>query len=81
MSATVGQPVTVEFAEAAINAPGKIEFVSPITEADSGTVRVKVLLDNPEGQYRCGVRCTLTLQPKAKGPNAARPLAAGKPHP
>ncbi|VAX09912.1 hypothetical protein MNBD_GAMMA26-1452 [hydrothermal vent metagenome] len=38
---------------------GVIELVSPLTNADSGTVRVKILLDNPNDRYRSGVRCTV----------------------
>jgi RND family efflux transporter MFP subunit len=40
---------------------GKIESISPVTEAESDTVRVKVLIDNAEGKYRCGVRCAINL--------------------
>lgn len=36
-----------------------IDFVSPVTSADSGTVRVELLLDNPGGKYRSGIRCWL----------------------
>lgn len=39
--------------------PAKVEFVSPITDAASGTVRVKFSIDNAEGKYRSGARCTL----------------------
>jgi len=42
-------------------ATGKIESISPVTEAESDTVRVKVLIDNAEGKYRCGVRCAINL--------------------
>ncbi len=37
----------------------KVDFVSPVTSADSGTVRVELLLDNPYGRFRSGVRCWL----------------------
>ena len=36
-----------------------VDFVSPITNADSGTVRVDVLIDNSERQHRSGVVCRL----------------------
>ena len=36
-----------------------IEFLSPVIDAASGTVRVKFLLENPEGKYRAGGRCGL----------------------
>jgi RND family efflux transporter MFP subunit len=56
-----GQKVALMLPESEQNAVGEIEFVSPVSEAESGTVRVKVLLKNPQGKYRCGVRCVLDL--------------------
>jgi RND family efflux transporter MFP subunit len=55
------QSVKLFFPETELRATGKVEFVSPVTDADSGTVRVKVLLENAKGQYRSGVRCALEL--------------------
>jgi len=40
---------------------GQIEHIGAVTEADSGRVRVDVLIANPDRQYRSGVRCLLTL--------------------
>lgn len=57
----VGQPVPISFPDSDEQAEGKLEFVSPITEAESGTVRIKVVIANPAGKYRCGVRCALEL--------------------
>lgn len=37
----------------------KVDFVSPVTDADSNTVRMELLLDNPNGIYRSGSRCWL----------------------
>ena len=36
-----------------------IEYVAPITSADSGRVRIDALIDNSNGQFRSGVRCRL----------------------
>ena len=36
-----------------------IEFISPITDPASGTVRVKFMIENAGGQLRSGVRCAL----------------------
>lgn len=55
------QRVPIRFSETGTEAVGRIETVLPITDAESGMVRVKVLLDNPDNQYRCGVRVTLDL--------------------
>ena len=41
----------------------KVEFVAPITQADSGRVRVDVLIANSDNQYRSGVRCRLIRTP------------------
>lgn len=38
---------------------GDIEFVAPVTHAESGLVRVDVILDNRDGQLRSGQRLTL----------------------
>lgn len=38
---------------------GDVEFVSPVTHAESGLVRVDVLLDNRDGRLRSGQRLTL----------------------
>jgi RND family efflux transporter MFP subunit len=63
-SLRLGQSVALMLPESEQNAVGKVEFVSPVSEAESGTVRVKVLLKNPDGKYRCGVRCVIDLDVK-----------------
>ena len=40
-------------------AKGIVEYVAPITDADSGRVRVEVLINNELGEYRSGVRCRI----------------------
>ncbi|WP_372894898.1 efflux RND transporter periplasmic adaptor subunit [Stieleria sp.] len=47
---------------------GRVDYVGVVTEADSGRVRVDLLIDNPNRHYRSGVRCQLqttgeTLRP------------------
>jgi RND family efflux transporter MFP subunit len=39
--------------------PAIVEFVSPIIDAASGTVRVKFAIENPTREIRSGGRCTL----------------------
>lgn len=52
-----------------------IEFVSPITDAQSGTVRLDVLIDNLDHRLRSGVVCRL-----ANAANQGEPeLASGRP--
>jgi RND family efflux transporter MFP subunit len=61
----IEQTVQISFPDLPSPARGVIEFVSPVTDAESGTVRVKICIDNMEGTYRGGERCTLEL-PKEK---------------
>lgn len=60
-SLAVGQMVDMAFSDSGARAKGQIDFIAPLTDAESGTVRVKVLLDNAEERYACGVHCTLLL--------------------
>ena len=39
--------------------PAMIEFISPVTDSASGTVRVKFAIDNAKREHRAGARCTL----------------------
>ena len=39
----------------------EIEYVSPVTNADSGSVRVEVIFDNSSGKHRSGMRSALSL--------------------
>ncbi len=39
--------------------PAIVEFVSPVTDSASGTVRVKFVIENTAGAHRSGGRCTL----------------------
>jgi RND family efflux transporter MFP subunit len=59
-----GQKVALALPESEQNAVGQVEFVSPVSEAESGTMRVKVLLNNPQDKFRCGVRCVIDLDAK-----------------
>ncbi len=56
-----GQPVRLRLADSRERAQGVVEFVSQVNDAESGTVRVKILLANGDGRYRSGVRCFLEL--------------------
>lgn len=39
----------------------RVELIAPVIEAESGTVRVKLLIDNRDGRLRAGMRCMLPL--------------------
>ena len=47
-----------------VSTTGVIEFVSPTTDAQSGTVRVKVRIPNSKGEFRSGDACWLQLDGK-----------------
>jgi len=56
-----GATIEIQLADHNEKASGKIELISPIIDADSGTVRVKVLLDNLDGKFQAGSRCFLNV--------------------
>ncbi len=51
--------VTIEGGGRAV---GKVEFISPVVNAESGTVLVKVLVDNAELRFRSGQRCRIQIK-------------------
>jgi RND family efflux transporter MFP subunit len=64
----LGQKVTLrpldaldQVSAAAAAVEGSVEFIAPVTDAESGTVRVKVRIENPDGRNRSGERCSLQL--------------------
>ena len=36
-----------------------VEYVAPVTNADSGRVRIEVVIENERRKYRSGVRCRM----------------------
>jgi RND family efflux transporter MFP subunit len=57
----VGQSLSVRFAESSSLVNGTIEFIAPTTDAESGTVQIKVRLENQDGKLRSGERCSWVL--------------------
>ena len=55
-----GLAVTVGLAGSDL-VPGTVEFVAPVTDGESGTVKVTVRIPNPLGKHRSGERCVLHL--------------------
>lgn len=60
---SVGQKVSVNFPGDFTAAKGLVEVVSQVTDPESGTVRVKVVVDNRQRRYRSGMACLLTIAP------------------
>ena len=54
-----GAEATLQLLDPPERVPAIIEFVSPVTDSASGTVRVKFVIENKTGAHRSGVRCTL----------------------
>lgn len=50
---------------------GRVEFVSPTTDPQSGLTRVRVRVPNPEEQLPCGATCYLILDEKGFFPAGA----------
>ncbi|QDU99022.1 efflux RND transporter periplasmic adaptor subunit [Lignipirellula cremea] len=57
----VNQTVPVRFLPGGVEATGVVEFVSPVTDAESGTVLVKIRIDNAQGKFRSGERCSIRI--------------------
>ena len=55
----VGGAAQLRFENGDQRVPAAIEFISPVTDSASGTVRVKFAIDNASGEHRAGARCTL----------------------
>lgn len=55
----IGAKATVRFVDSGREVTGNTEFVSPVTDAESGTVSVKVVIGNADGTLRAGERCQL----------------------
>jgi RND family efflux transporter MFP subunit len=51
--------VHVRFVDDESVTQGRVEFISPITDAESDTVRIEVVIDNRPRQFRSGLRCVL----------------------
>ena len=59
-SLTRGQRLTVSFPDTQQQAEAIVDFVSPITDSKSGTVRVELLIKNDKQQFRSGLRCLMS---------------------
>lgn len=58
---SAGTAVRVHLAVLRRTVPATIESVAPLIEGESGTIQVRILLPNADGQLRAGDRCTVTL--------------------
>ena len=56
-----GQKIQVKLLTRNVVVTGVVEFIAPTTDAESGTVRVKVRIENATGRHRSGERCRIQL--------------------
>ncbi len=56
-----GQTVPLSIGGEQIKSVGVVEFVSPMTDPQSNTVRLKIRIDNSQGQFRSGDSCWLAI--------------------
>jgi hypothetical protein len=74
-----GDQLQLRLVESNENCPAVVDYVSPITRADSGRVRIEMLIDNGDSKYRSGVRCVIVdrnLAPTGLGQSSsAQPVS------
>lgn len=68
----VGREASVYLNSSRVSVTGTVSSVSPEIDGESGTVRVKVLLDNRNGKLRAGDRCRMKLLPERAPSRPAR---------
>ena len=73
----VGQTATLLFEVTSQSVRGTIEFISPVTDAQSATVQVKVRIDNDDGAYYSGERCTIRLPSASESRRSLIPQSNG----
>lgn len=56
-----GQKIKVRLLSGNTEVLGVVEFIAPTTDAESGTIRIKVRIENPAGRLRSGERCKIDL--------------------
>ena len=59
-SLSVGNRLPITFSDNVVT-EGIVEFVSPVMDAESGTVLIKLRIQNTEGSHRSGQRCRVRL--------------------
>lgn len=59
---TTGQSVSLHFPRSEEKATGEVAFISPVTDAESGTVLVKIAIGNEDNTRRSGARCMIQLK-------------------
>ncbi|KLU01566.1 Membrane fusion protein of RND family multidrug efflux pump [Rhodopirellula islandica] len=61
MAMKIGMDTQVYFRAARKTVDGKIETIGPSINSESGTIEIRVRIQNPSGELRPGDRCTMRL--------------------
>lgn len=70
------QEVSILIGEGRGPAKGTVDYIAPVTDAQSGTIQVKVKVANPKNSFRSGEKCLLVVKgdiPKTE--TASQPTA------
>lgn len=59
---SVDEKVNVRFSISGKEAMGTVDFISPVTDAESGTVLVKIRVPNSDSRFRSGERCRVQIE-------------------
>ena len=65
-------PVEMLIGDTRVPAKGTVEYVAPVTDAQSGTIQIKVRLPNPKREYRSGEKCLLVVSGDLPKPEMAK---------
>ena len=76
---TSGEHVAINLLGQSRIVEAEIEYVGPITQADSGRVRLDVVIDNARGELRSGQRCSMgEVLPQKTAMKSEAPLSPVK---
>ena len=74
-----GQHVAIHLIGQSRTVDAEIEYVGPITQADSGRVRLDVVIANARGELRSGQRCSMgEVQPQRAAMKPETPISSVK---
>ena len=70
----VDQKVDVFLRSSRVTVSGVVHGIAPAIDGESGTVEMRVLLDNRQGKLRVGDRCTVSLESQRRAASTHVPL-------
>jgi len=76
----IGDRIPLRLGSEAAPVDGILEYIAPVTDAESGTIRIKFRVDNPNGAFRGGQRCLLELPDRSAVVRSSSSQTAAGPH-